>query len=427
MLEITFIRENKDLVKKAAKDKGVPDVIDRLIKVDNARRQLIADTQKIRAKRNNLLKGIHGKPDPKIIAKGKKLKELLAKLEPDLRAIEEQFRILMLQVPNVPDPSVPIGKDENDNVEIDKWGKPTKFDFKLKDHVQLAKDLDIVDFDRGTKVHGFRGYFLKGDGALLQLAVMNYALQKLASKGFVPMIPPIITKERSFYNTAHFPWGKEDVYKTFDDTEEKDERYLAGTAEIPLVSYHMDETLREKDLPLLYAGYSPCYRREIGSYGKDTTGMYRVHEFNKIEQVILCKNDWNESEKWHENLRSYSEEMLQELELPYRVLLMCTGDMGEPQVKKYDIETWMPGRDEYGETMSDSIMGEFQSRRANIRYQASDGSTKYVHMLNNTALASPRILIAILENHQQKDGSIKIPKVLQSFMGGKKKITNCPN
>lgn len=184
----------------------------------------------------------------------------------------------------------------------------------------------------------------------------------------------------------------------------------------------MDETLREKDLPLLYAGYSPCYRREIGSYGKDTTGMYRVHEFNKIEQVIICKNDWKESEKWHENLRSYSEEMLQELELPYRVLLMCTGDMGEPQVKKYDIETWMPGRNEYGETMSDSIMGEFQSRRANIRYQAKDGSIKFVHMLNNTALASPRILIAILENHQQKDGCVKIPKVLQPFMLGKKVI-----
>ncbi len=419
MLDIKFIIENKDLVKKASKDKGVPDVVDELIKVDSTRRQLIADIQKLKTDRNKMMKGIHGKPSPKIVEKGKKIKELLNKIEPDLRAIENQFNTLMLQIPNIPDPSVPIGKDENDNIEIKKWGEPTKFKFKPKDHIQLVKDLQLVDFKRGVKVAGFRGYYLTGDGAMLHLAVMNYAIQKLTSKGFIPVIPPIITKERAFYNTAHFPWGKEDVYKTFDDNEEKDERYLAGTAEIPLVSFHMDEILREKDLPLKYAGHSQCYRREIGSYGKDTTGMYRVHEFTKIEQVILCKNDWKESEKWHEALRSYSEEMLQELELPYRVLLMCTGDMGEPQVKKYDIETWMPSRKNYGETMSDSIMGEFQSRRANIRYQTSNGEIKYVHMLNNTALASPRILIALLENHQQEDGSIKIPKVLQTYIGKK--------
>ena len=419
MLDIQFIRENPDLVKKAAKDKGIPDMVDRLLKVDETRRQLIIDIEKLRKQRNDLMRGIHGKPDPSIIKQGKKLKNLLAKIEPDLKAIEEQYDLLMLQIPNIPDPSVPVGKDENDNVEVSQHGQKPSFDFKPKDHIQLVKDLDLVDFDRGVKVAGFRGYYLKGDGAMLHLAVMNYALQKLVAKGFTPVIPPIITKERPFVNTAHFPWGKEDVYKTYDDAEEKDERFLAGTAEIPLVSYHMDETLREKDLPLLYAGFSPCYRREIGSYGRDTTGMYRVHEFMKIEQVILCKNDWKESQKWHENLRSYSEEMLQELGLHYRVLLMCTGDMGEPQVKKYDIETWMPSREGYGETMSDSIMGEFQSRRANVRYQAKDGSIKYVHMLNNTALASPRILIAILENHQQKDGSIKIPKVLQPYMGKK--------
>jgi seryl-tRNA synthetase len=305
---------------------------------------------------------------------------------------------------------------------IDTWGEKPEFDFVPKDHIELAKNLDIVDFERGVKVAGFRGYYLKGDGALLHLAVMNYALSKLVEKNFIPIIPPIVLYDRPFFNTAHFPWGKEDVYKTYDNADETDERYLAGTAEVPLVSYHMDETLREKDLPLLYAGFSQCYRREIGSYGKDTTGMYRIHEFTKIEQVIICKNDWKESKKWHESLRKYSEEMLKELGLSYRVLLMCTGDMGEPQVKKYDIETWMPGRNGYGETMSDSIMGEFQSRRANVKYQAADGTIKYTHMLNNTALASPRILIAVLETHQQKDGSVKIPKVLQPFMGGKKII-----
>ena len=230
------------------------------------------------------------------------------------------------------------------------------------------------------------------------------------------MIPPIIVKKQALVNTGHFPWGELDVYKTFDDEKEKDTRYLAGTAEVPLVSYHMDETLNEKDLPMLYAGFSACYRREIGSHGRDTRGIYRVHEFMKIEQVVLCKNDMKESLEWLEKLSSYSEEMLQELELPYRKMRMCTGDMGEPQIKKYDIETWMPGRNGYGETMSDSVMGEFQSRRANIRYKTKKGEVKFVHMLNNTALAAPRILVAILENYQQKDGSIKVPKVLQGYL-----------
>ncbi|PIP52978.1 serine--tRNA ligase [Candidatus Beckwithbacteria bacterium CG23_combo_of_CG06-09_8_20_14_all_34_8] len=323
----------------------------------------------------------------------------------------------MLQIPNVPDKDVPIGKDCSGNVEIAKWGELPKFDFQAKDHIQLGLNLDILDLDRGVKVAGFRGYYLKGDGALLHLAILQYALKKLIEKGFTPMVTPTVLLERPFVNTAHFPWGKVDVYKTYDDEEQKAERFLAGTAEVPLVSYHMDETLTEKELPKLYAGYSQCFRREIGSYGKDTKGVYRIHEFAKVEQVVLCQNDWEESKIWHEKLRSYSEEMLQELGLPYHVLLMCTGDMGEPQVKKYDLETWMPGRNEYGETMSCSMMGDFQSRRANVKYQTKDGQTKYVHMLNNTAIASPRILIAVLENCQQADGSILIPKVLQSYMG----------
>lgn len=422
MLDIQFIRDNKDLVKKACADKGVPDFVDQLLEVDSQRRELIAKTQAIRTARNELMKGVFGKPSDEVIAKGKDLKNQLAELEPKLKELEKDFKKLMYKIPNVPFAEVPVGKDESGNVEIAKWGEMPQFDFKAKDHLELARNLDIVDFDRGTKVAGFRGYYLKGDGVLLHLAIMQYAMKKLVEKGFTPFIPPIILKKRPFFNTAHFPWGEVDVYKTFDDEEEKTTRYLAGTAEVPLVSYHMDETLREDDLPKLYAGYSQCYRREIGSYGKDTQGMYRIHEFTKVEQVVLCRNDWEESRAWHEKLRSYSEEMLQELGLPYRILLMCTGDMGEPQVKKYDIETWMPGRQAYGETMSDSIMGDFQSRRANIRYQAKDGTIKFVHMLNNTAIASPRILIALLENHQQADGSILIPEVLRDYMG-KEKIT----
>lgn len=417
MLDIQYIRDNKNKVKKACLDKGVPDFVDELLEVDHKRRNLITQTQEIRTQRNELMHGIFGKPSDEIIQKGRELKDKLAQIEPELKKLEEKYDDLIYRIPNVPFDDVPVGKDESGNLEIANWGEKPHFDFPLKDHIELAKNLDLVDFDRGAKVAGFRGYYLKGDGALLHLAIMQYALKKLIEKGFTPFIPPIILQKRPFLNTAHFPWGEIDVYKTYDNEEENDIRYLAGTAEVPLVSYHMDELLREADLPKLYAGYSQCYRREIGSYGKDTQGMYRIHEFTKVEQVVLCKNDWQESIDWHEKLRSYSEEMLQELALPYRVLLMCTGDMGEPQVKKYDIETWMPGRNSYGETMSDSIMGDFQARRANIRYQAKDGTIKYVHMLNNTAVASPRILIAILENYQQADGSIKVPEVLRSYLG----------
>ncbi len=417
MLDIQFIRDNKDLVKQAAASKGVKDTIDELLAADEKRRSLIKQTEEIRKQRNDLMKGVFGKPSQEIIDQGKALKDQLAALEPQLREVEQEYDRLMFTIPNVPAPEVPIGKDSSGNIEISKWGEPTKFDFQPKDHIQLGLDLGILDMDRGVKVAGFRGYYLKGDGALLHLAILQFALKKLIEKGFTPVIPPTVLLERPFYNTAHFPWGKEDVYKTYDDKDNQDARYLAGTAEVPLVSYHMDETLPEKELPKLYAGYSQCFRREIGSYGKDTKGIYRIHEFAKVEQVIICKNDWEESKKWHENLRSYSEEILQELGLPYHVLLMCTGDMGEPQVKKYDIETWMPGRQEYGETMSCSMMGEYQSRRANVKYQAKDGQIKFVHMLNNTAIASPRILIAVLENFQQADGSVYVPKVLQSYMG----------
>lgn len=417
MLDIQFIRNNCNLVKQAAANKNVKDVVDDLLLIDDKRRNLIKQTEDIRKQRNELMKGVFGKPNQEIINKGKDLKDQLIAIEPELKEIELQFNKLMLEVPNVPDKDVPVGKDSSGNLEIFKWGEIPQFDFKTKNHIQIGLDLGILDLDRGVKVAGFRGYYLKGDGALLHLAILQYAIKKLIDKGFTPIIPPTILLERPFVNTAHFPWGKVDVYKTYDDEEQKSERFLAGTAEVPLVSYHMDETLTEKDLPKLYAGYSQCFRREIGSYGKDTKGIYRIHEFTKVEQVVICQNDWEESKKWHENLRSYSEEMLQELGLPYRVMLMCTGDMGEPQVKKYDIETWMPGRKEYGETMSCSMMGEFQSRRANIKYQTKDNQTKYVHMLNNTAIASPRILIAVLENLQQDDGSILIPKVLQSYMG----------
>lgn len=436
MLDITFIRENAEVVKAAAKNKGLnPEVVDRVLALDQDRRELLTKVQAVREQRNKLNDQLKQERTEALIAESQGLKQELADLEPSLKQVEGQYMDLMLQIPNVPDKSVPVGADETGNVTVRSWGEKPEFDFEVKDHVELGTSLDILDLERGSKVAGFRGYFLKNQGVLMHYGVMRYALEKLINKGFITMLPPVVDRKEAFVNSGHFPWGESEAYALMPESEEhgkltelggaykqaelhfRSDTYLAGTAEVPLVSYHAGEVLNEGDLPLLYAGFSPCYRREIGSHGKDTRGIYRVHEFMKIEQVILCANDWQESEKWHEALASYAEEMLQELGLHYRVQLMCTGDMGEPQVKKYDIETWMPGRDGYGETMSDSIMGEFQARRANIRYRAKDGSVKYVHMLNNTALASTRTLIALWENYQQADGSIKVPPVLVPYVG----------
>ncbi len=318
----------------------------------------------------------------------------------------------MLTVPNVPDPSVPVGKDATGNKEVKKWGKIPKFSFDPKDHVALAGDLDLIDFERGAKVGGSRAYFLKNEAAQMELALMLYTLQKLVAKGYTPLIAPSLVKEFTLFGNGQFPWGKEEVYHL-----EKDDVYLAGTAEVPVTAYFADEILKEEDLPKKFVAFSPCFRREAGSYGKDTRGVFRLHQFNKIEQVIVNAADTKSSLALHEELLANSEEVLQDLKLPYRVLLMCTGDMGEPQVKKYDVETWMPGRGGYGETMSNSFMGDFQARRLKIRYKGKDGKTQFCHTLNNTAVASPRILVAILENYQKKDGTVEIPKVLQPFIG----------
>ncbi|MBI3386009.1 serine--tRNA ligase [Candidatus Gottesmanbacteria bacterium] len=410
MLDIKFIRDNLALCKEAAKNKNREVEWDELLKADTNRRELIAKVEELRAERNknSQEQGIKNQQ------RGKEIKRELKKFEEELKATEKQFGLLMLTVPNVPDPSVPVGKDASGNKEVKKWGKVQKFSFPIKDHIALAKSLDLIDFERGVKVGGFRAYFLKNEAAQMELALMWYTLNKLVSKGYTPLIAPSLVKEFTLFGNGQFPWGREEVYHV-----EKDDMYLAGTAEVPVTAYLGDEMLNEKDLPKKFVAFSPCFRREAGSYGKDTKGVYRIHQFNKIEQVIITTANTNNSLTLHEELLANAEEILQDLELPYRVLLMCTGDMGEPQVKKYDIETWMPGRGEYGETMSNSFMGDFQARRLKIRYKAKDGSVKVCHTLNNTAIASPRILIAILENNQQKDGSIKVPKILQNFLGKK--------
>jgi seryl-tRNA synthetase len=432
MLDINFIKENIKEIKKIAKDKGVSLDLDKLLKIDEKRRKLIQKGDDIRQKRNEIANKLKDpkKRSDKLISEGKKLKDELSLIENDFNKVKGAYDEIMQVVPNLVAKDTPIGEDESGNKVVDKWGKQPKFKFKIKDHQELGKDLDILDIDRGVKVSGFRGYFLKNEGAQMQLAILMYVYNKLIAKGFTPFIPPTLIKEMALIGSGHFPEGKEEVYqinnpgKLESGEKRKDPLFLAGTSEPALLTYRANETLKEEDLPLKYCGFSACYRSEIGSYGKDTKGLYRVHEFMKVEQVMVCKADIDEGLKLLEELRQISEEILRDLKLPYQVLLMCTGDMGSGKYKMYDVETWMPSRNAYSETHSDSFLTDWQARRINLKYKASDGETKYVFTLNNTAIASPRILIAIWENYQKEDGSIEIPEVLRPYMGGIKKIAS---
>jgi len=414
MLDIKFIRENPDLIKEAIRKKGVKFDVEKLLAVDERRRRVIQELETKRAEQNMGSKG--GPKEPDEIEKLKKLKEEIKILEEEMKHVEQEFDGLMLQVPQVPDPSVPEGKTDVDNVEIRHWGKIPKFDFPVKDHIQLMEDLNLLDLERGAKVSGFRGYFLKNSAALLSHALWNFVMEKFVKKGYEPLIAPAIAREFNFTGTGWLPQGKDEVYKLGEDG------YLIGTSEVSVMGYHADEILQEKDLPKKYIAFSPCYRSEAGSYGKDTKGIMRVHEFYKLEQVILCKADHEESVKWHEEITRNSEEIVQALKLPYRVVVNCAGDLGLGQVKKYDIETWMPSQERYRETHSASYFHDFQTRRLNIRYREASGKLHFAHSLNNTALATPRILANIVENYQTKKGTVKVPKVLRKWMGGVKEI-----
>lgn len=416
MLSINFIRENKQKVIEAAKNKNREIDIEKILSLDDQKKTLMQDTQKLREERNQLAKKSLSE---EIRKRGKEIKDDLKIKEEDLRKIESELNKLLSHVPNVPLNEVPVGKDALSNVEIRRWGEIPKFDFQPKSHIELGRSLDIIDLERGAKVSGFRGYFLKNEVAVLHFAVLFYVFMKLVKKGYTPIISPAIIKSFTLFGSGQFPWGEQDVYKLNDE-----DVYLAGTAEQPVTAYFSKEILEEKELPKKFVAFSPCFRREAGAYGKDTKGLYRLHEFWKVEQVIIAKNDLKEAKKLHEELQNNCEEILQDFKIPYRVVLMCTGEMGEPQIKKYDTEAWMPSRGNYGETMSNSIMGDFQTRRLNIRYKKIDGRTEYCYSLNNTALASPRILIAILENYQQRDGSVLIPEVLQPLVGFKKITPN---
>ena len=403
MLDINYIKENLEKVKKSVEDRKANVDLDKLLKIDNERRDLITKVDELRAKRNSAAK-------EKDIEAGKKIKGELAGLEKQLAEIEKQWQELMFQVPNILMDEVPIG-DATQNKIIRKEGELPKFSFKVRDHIELGKMLDIIDFERGVKVGGFRGYFLKNEGAKLHWAVLNFALDHLISKGFSPVVPPVVNRGFALLGGGQFPWNEEDTYKVGGD------EYLVGTAEMPLMAMHAMETFELKDLPKKYVGMSACFRTEIGSYGKDTKGLYRVHEFYKVEQVILCESDEQESLGFFEDLQDNSEDILQELGLPYQVVILSSQDMGKKSALTYDCETWMASREGYGETHSNSICLDFQTRRLKIKYKDKDGVSKYCHALNNTAIASPRILIALLENFQQENGSVKIPQVLQKYTG----------
>lgn len=419
MLDIKFIRENKDLVKDAAKKKRIEFDVDELLKVDDERRKFQSAFETKRAEQNKFNEKISSCTDfnqrTLLIAEMRSLKDSLQKDEADLKEVVKKWQLLMLKVPNVPDMSVPDGEDDSKNLEIRTWGEVPKFTFTPKSHTDLMESLDMADLERGTKVAGFRGWFLKGDGALLHFAIMQFVIDQFVAKGdFTPMITPTLVKREPFLGTGYLPQGEEDLYKTQDDL------YLTGTAEVPTMGYYMDEILEKKNLPVKFVSFSPCFRREAGSHGKDTKGVVRVHEFYKIEQVVLCEARHDKSVKFHEALTENSEKILQALKVPYRVVVNCGGDLGLGQVKKYDIEAWVPSEGKYRETHSSSYFHDFQTRRLNIRYKDDDGKIKFVHSLNNTAIASPRILVPVIENYQREDGTIAIPEVLQKYLGGRK-------
>lgn len=403
MLDINYIRQNLDLVKKSIEARKADVDLDKLLTLDTQRKELILKVDDLRAKRNEAAK-------LKDIESGKKIKGELGSLEDQHKKAENEWNELMLQVPNILLDEVPIG-DASQNKVIKKSGEPTKFSFTPKDHIELGKLLDIIDFERGVKVGGFRGYFLKNEGAKLHWALLQFAFDHLLQKGFSPIVPPVINRRFALVGAGHFPWGEEDTYKV------SDEDFLVGTSEISLMAMHSGETFDLKDLPKKYVALSPCFRTEIGSYGKDTKGLYRVHEFYKVEQVILCEAEEQESLGFFEELQENSEEILQMLGLSYQVVCLSSQDMGKKAAITYDTETYMLSREGYGETHSNSLVLDFQTRRLKIKYRDKDGQTKYCYSLNNTAIASPRILIALLENNQQEDGSVKVPEVLQKYTG----------
>jgi seryl-tRNA synthetase len=421
MLDIGYIRAHADEVKRAVARKRFDVDIDRLLAIDAGRRANLAEVNSLRQKRNELSELIPKLPAaerPAAIEEAKRLRDRIAQLEQAMGPAQAEFEQLMLLVPSVPLPEVPDGTSDDDNVEIRRFGEPTRFDFAPKDHVELALGLGLVDFESPRKYAGGRSYALTGDGVLLELAVLHYAINSLVQKGFTAVSPPVLVRDVALQGTGFFPLGRDDTFAL-----ERDDLFLVGTSEVGLVSLFREQILDEATLPRRLVGISPCFRREAGAAGKDTRGLYRVYQFQKVEQVVICASDPEVSRAEHLAILGNSEEILRGLGIPHRVAIACAGEMGQGQVLKHEIESWMPSRGAYSETHSCSTLHEFQARRSMIRYRDAADKVRYCHTLNNTAIASPRILIPLLENFQQADGSVVIPPPLRPYLGGRDRLT----
>jgi len=413
MIDTKFIRENSKLVQKSAKDKGIDIDIDKILSLDKEYSDLSSFVQKLREERNANASGIKGKPTDEQMTKGKEIKQKLEKLENELSEKNVALQKLLLEIPNPAKDDVKVGRDESENDVIKTVGKPTKFDFKPLDHLDLGENLDIIDVKRAAKVSGTRFAYLKNQAVLLEFALVQYALEILTTEGFIPVVPPVLINREITEGLGYWNGGGNGDYYYLNDPDEKKEMYLVGTAEHAIVPMHKDETLNKKELPKRYVAFSSAFRREAGSYGKDTKGILRVHQFDKIEMVSFVAEE--DDYKEHDYLLSLEEKLFQGLEIPYQVIKMCTGDLGFPAARKYDLEAWIPSENKYREVTSVSTVTDFQSRRLNIKYQEG-ADKKYVHILNGTAFAIGRTIIAILENYQQKDGSVLMPKVLQKYL-----------
>lgn len=420
MLDPKFVRENLEHVAKAAKNKNFAFDPQKYAEIFDKRGALLLETEELRRQRNegsDAVKKASKETRDELLAKMREVGTKLSECEARLKDVETEFDILLYTIPSIPADDTPIGASDTDNVELRKEGTVRAFDFKPKDHIELGTQLGIIDFQRGTNVAGSRSYFLVGQGAELERAIFSLAFDILNKKNYKQMSVPVLVRTSAMQGTGYLPGGADQAYFV-----EKDDMWLVGTSEVSLASYHANEVLDASQLPIKICAHSSCFRREAGAHGKDTKGLYRVHQFQKIEQVVLCAPDKEQSDALHAELLQNAEDLLKALELPYRVVRVCSGDLGQGQVKKNDIETWMPSRAAYGETHSCSSFYDFQARRLKIRMRDANGKMQFVYTLNNTMAATPRLIIPILENFQTADGKIRIPKALQKYMNGKEFI-----
>jgi len=422
MIDIKLLREAPDAYIQAAKDKRIEVDIPRLLEIDGRLRELRTKLQDITTEKNKIGKAVpklSGGEKETALAKLSQMKQQEEQFNDEIKALQPEFDALLLQVAQPADRDVPVGRDDTENVELRREGEVRTFDFEPKDHVQLGLALDLIDIERGVKLAGTRNYFLKGDGALLHWAVLRFAIDFMAGRGYLPMSVPLMMRNEAMTGTGYYPGSEEQTYRM-----ERDELNLVGTAEVPLTAYRMGEILSAEELPLKFVALSSCFRREAGAAGKDTYGLYRIHQFDKVEQVVICRNSVEESNRFHEEILGNAEGVMRALGLPYLIVVVCTGDLGRGQAKKYDIEGWMPSRGNYCETHSASKFYDFQARRMNLRYKDPETKKNLVcHTLNNTVIASPRILIPLMELYQNADGTITIPQVLRPYMGGRELIT----